>query len=225
MGSIIIAYTLWILSTSSNMKKMFQEPLPVTYVLLSLGVLFFTNGLLGWMGSYRRGGFMLKMFLFLSVLTIGVEIGGIISLSILKTEVVDITARGWNETNQVTRNVIQEQLQCCGWNGPRDFMYGKRIVDSCYVVSAPSNLSSLMPIERVGLEGVPQSDHRRLSDVGCKDVLIDWMQKNKLILIASFGGLLLIQVFTVLLTVSVVNRKSTRSSSMESLDDPQTTYM
>lgn len=49
-------------------------------------------------------------FLFLSVMTIAGEIGGIISLSILKTKVSDIVTQGWEEVNQRTRNVIQDQV-------------------------------------------------------------------------------------------------------------------
>jgi hypothetical protein len=43
-------------------------------------------------------------------LTIAAEIGGIISLSILKTKVSDIVQQGWDEVNQKTRNLIQDQV-------------------------------------------------------------------------------------------------------------------
>lgn len=80
LGSTIIVCTLWQLASTENVKRLFAGTAPVTYVLLGLGTLLFINGLLGWMGSYKRGGCMLKMFLFLCVLTIAAEIGGIIAL-------------------------------------------------------------------------------------------------------------------------------------------------
>ncbi|CAG2102171.1 unnamed protein product [Medioppia subpectinata] len=142
-GSIIIAYTLWALGTSTNMKRLFSGTLPLTYVGLGLGTLLFINGLLGWMGSYKRGGCMLKMFLFLCVMTIAAEIGGIISLSILKTKVSDIVEQGWDEVNQRTRNVIQEQFQCCGIAGLSEFASKLDPIDeSCYRIEYIRNGTS-----------------------------------------------------------------------------------
>jgi len=214
LGSVLIAYTMWVLGTSPNMKKLFTGTLPVTYVGLGLGSLLFFNGLLGWMGSYKRGGCMLKMFLFLCVLTIAAEIGGIISLSILRTKVSDIVQQGWSEVNQRSRNLIQEQLTCCGLTGPSEFAYNSDpIDDSCY------------HMERVTNGTILESMHV-LNRVGCKEKLIEWVFKHKMNWIAVFAGFLLFQVVTVLLSVSAINHLKVRSSSMESLDDHQTiTYM
>ncbi|XP_053208718.1 CD82 antigen-like [Panonychus citri] len=221
LGSILIAFTLWILSTSSTAKNFFNGTTPIIYVFLGLGGLLFTNGLLGWMGSYRRGGCMLKLFLFLSVLTIAAEIGGIISLSILRAKVTEIVEEGWNEMNQRTRNLIQSQLECCGLTGPKEFAHNTEETDkSCY---------SIIPKE-LGFTSSPSSNPMSSEAIyhesGCKDKLVDWIYKHKLIWISTFGGFLLFQVVTVLLSVSAINNMKSRSSSMESLDDPHhITYM
>jgi len=219
LGSIIIAYTLWILSTSPNIKKVFTGTLPATYAALGLGSLLFINGLLGWMGSYKRGGCMLKIFLFFSVLTIAAEIGGIISLSILRTKVSDIVQQGWSEVNQRSRNFVQEQFQCCGLIGPAEFAHNADpLDDSCYTIMKINEGNSTVPVRT----------EQVLNRSGCKEKLVSWTFKHKMIWIASFGGFLLFQVFTVLLSVSAINHLKSRSSSMESLDDhdPQTiTYM
>lgn len=49
-------------------------------------------------------------FLLLQVLTIAAEIGGIISLSILKVKVSDIVDHSWIETNPKSRHLLQEQV-------------------------------------------------------------------------------------------------------------------
>jgi len=218
IGSVIIAYTFWILGTSPNMKKLFTGTLPLTYVGLGLGTLLFLNGLLGWMGSYKRGGCMLKMFLFLCVLTIAAEIGGIISLSILKTKVSDIVQQGWDEVNQRTRNLIQDQFQCCGISGLSEFASKLDPIDeSCYHWETIKNSTN------------PNSETtsvREPNRIGCKEKLVDWIFVYKTTWIAGLGGFLLFQVITVLLSVSAINHLKVRSSSMESLDDHQTiTYM
>jgi len=218
IGSVIIAYTLWVLGTSPNMKKLFTGTLLITYVGLGLGTLLFLNGLLGWMGSYKRGGCMLKMFLFLCVLTIAAEIGGIISLSILKTKVSDIVYQGWNEVNLRTRNIIQEQFTCCGIAGPSEFAHNSDpIDDSCYHPEKVLNN---------GTSSASPETMQVLNRYGCKEKLVEWVFKHKMTWISAFGGFLLFQVITVLLSVSAINHLKVRSSSMESLDDPQTiTYM
>jgi hypothetical protein len=216
IGSVIIAYTFWILGTSPNMKKLFTGTLPITYVGLGLGTLLFLNGLLGWMGSYKRGGCMLKMFLFLCVLTIAAEIGGIISLSILKTKVSDIVHQGWDEVNQRTRNLIQDQFQCCGITGLSEFSSKLDPIDeSCYHWETNKNSTNS--------ETTPVREPNR---IGCKEKLVDWIFLHKTTWISTLGGFLLFQVITVLLSVSAINHLKVRSSSMESLDDHQTiTYM
>jgi hypothetical protein len=211
------------LASTTNVRRLFQGAAPVTYVLLGLGALLFINGLLGWMGSYKRGGCMLKMFLFLCVLTIAAEIGGIIALSILKAKVTDIVEQSWLEMNLKSQHIIQEQLECCGLSGPSEFAKNADPIDSsCYHTLNTSELSR----DELSTYNSTASDLRVLNKNGCKDKLVSWISKHRIYWIASFGGFLLFQVFTVLLAVSAVNHLKSRSSSMESLDDMHTTtYM
>ncbi|XP_074593269.1 leukocyte surface antigen CD53-like [Brevipalpus obovatus] len=215
LGSVCIAFTLWTLITSNNKSHFFNGNLPIIYVALLFGGLFFTNGLLGWMGSFgKNGGCMLKMSLFLSVLLIASEIGGIISLSILRAKVDEIVEEGWNEMNVKTRNAIQTQLSCCGLTGPSEFAHSNEETDiSCY-----QTFSKYSPQNG--------STEPQFHETGCKDKMVNWIHQNRIIWISSFGGLLLFQVMTILLTVSAINNLKSRSSSMESLDEPHTmTYM
>ena len=70
------------------------------------------------------------------MLTIAAEIGGIISLSVLKVKVSDIVDRTWSETNAKSRNLIQEQFECCGLAGPSEFARNADPIDmSCYTYS------------------------------------------------------------------------------------------
>ena len=96
-------------------------------------------------------------------MTIAAEIGGIISLSILKTKVSDIVTQGWDEVNQRTRNIIQDQVliivtlipfeclieclykqfQCCGITGLSEFAAKLDPIDeSCYRIEYIRNGTS-----------------------------------------------------------------------------------
>ncbi|XP_076340964.1 tetraspanin-18-like isoform X5 [Tachypleus tridentatus] len=141
LGGAIIGYTMWVLGTSAQGREFFSGKLLFTYVTLCLGAFLFVGGLLGSIGSYRKGGCLLNTFLCLSVVSVATEVGGIVALNILKTKVADILSQMWSEVNQATRNVLQEkkfhsiffQFHCCGFLGPKEFAYNSKMIDdSCY---------------------------------------------------------------------------------------------
>ncbi|RWS24759.1 Tetraspanin-15-like protein, partial [Leptotrombidium deliense] len=171
------------------------------------------------MGSYKRGGCMIRMvsnavrFLVLCVLTIAAEIGGIISLSILRAKVTDIVDQSWKELNQRTRNLIQQQFECCGLHGPSEYAHKSDPIDSsCYHSISGENF-----VNNATEYG------KSINDKGCKDVVTSWIFQHKITWVAAFGGFLLFQVITVLLSVSAVNHLKRRSSSVASLEER--TYM
>ncbi|RWS05868.1 Tetraspanin-15-like protein, partial [Dinothrombium tinctorium] len=190
LGSIIVVFTLWVLSTSPNLKKIFTGTLPLTYIALGLGLLLFTNGLLGWMGSYKRGGCMIKM-------------------------VSDIVEQSWKELNQRSRNLIQQEFDCCGLYGMSEYAHKIETIDSsCYRQTNLSELSSEQ-VNKLNATG-PFTD---LKQNGCKDILTNWILRHKMTLAAAFGGFLLFQVITALLSVSAVIHLKDRSSSTTSLEE------
>ncbi|XP_076340962.1 tetraspanin-9-like isoform X3 [Tachypleus tridentatus] len=110
LGGAIIGYTMWVLGTSAQGREFFSGKLLFTYVTLCLGAFLFVGGLLGSIGSYRKGGCLLNTFLCLSVVSVATEVGGIVALNILKTK-----------------------FHCCGFLGPKEFAYNSKMIDdSCY---------------------------------------------------------------------------------------------
>lgn len=198
LGCGVIGFMMWILATSPTVKQFFTGSLIFTYIVLGIGTLLFIGGLVGWIGSYRKGGCLLKLFLLLSVLTIAGEIGGIIALYIMNVKLVKVLEIAWMEVNQNARNVIQREFECCGFLGPEEFPPDSDPIDaSCYRSNVEDGL------------------HK----VGCRDKLMDWMSMNKTIWVACLGSILAIQVVCVLLTVYVVSySKRERRSSINSLD-------
>jgi hypothetical protein len=56
-------------------------------VVISLGFTLFFSGLIGWVGGASESPCLVRLFLFSVVISILAEIGGIISLNVIKTEV------------------------------------------------------------------------------------------------------------------------------------------
>merc|ERR1712241_327696 len=134
IGCMIIGYMAWVLSTSVTVSRFLDGTLIFTYVVIGLGFTLFFSGLIGWGGGASESPCLVRLFLFSVVVSMIAEIGGIISLNIVRLQFDDILQFGWQEVNQGTRNLIQKNLDCCGWDGPKEFAYNSEpIDDSCYV--------------------------------------------------------------------------------------------
>lgn len=204
-----MGFMLWVVATSSGTDglRFFAGTTIFTYVVLGIGGLLFLNGLLGWIGSYRRGNCMMKLFLLVSVLTVAAEVGGIVAFNILDLKMTDILKVAWKEVNDNSRNIVQDQLLCCGFLGPDEFTQkNEQPHDSCFTEFAVGSFNTTSGV-------------RKLNRVGCRDRLLEWFYTNKYIWISSLGGVLLVQVASVLFAVYLVNHLGgSRRSSSESLD-------
>ena len=78
-------YVLQIANVLLN-KRRFQI---FTYVVVALGFVLFFSGLLGWVGGASESPCLVRLFLISVILSIAVEIGGIIALNIIKLQVID----------------------------------------------------------------------------------------------------------------------------------------
>ncbi|KAG8196678.1 hypothetical protein JTE90_006587 [Oedothorax gibbosus] len=194
LGGIVLGAMMWVLATTPTVKSFFTGTLLFTYIVLCVGSLLFINGILGWIGSYKRGTCLMKFYLVLSVFTISAEVGGIVALNVLRMKMTDVLSTAWGEVNQMTKNIIQEHFDCCGFLGPQEFAETTDpIDDSCYFMMKADEDISVVQM-------------KTLNRIGCKEKLVDWFYNNKAIWIASLGGLLLLQVTVVLFAVYVVNQ-------------------
>lgn len=206
MGVVVLGYMLWVLATTDN-RRFLDGVLTFTYVHIGVGAVWFVTGLCGWIGSYKKGGLGMKTFLVLAVIMVAAEIGGIVALSILKIKMIDILKSGWEEVNEPTKNLIQDRLECCGFNGPREFSVTDRLPDeTCYRLVDET-------------EDVSIKEIRRIKRAGCREKLVDFFYKHKIIWISSLGVLLLLQVTGILLSVYLINAKKRelRENSFSSL--------
>ncbi|KAH8032183.1 hypothetical protein HPB51_023818 [Rhipicephalus microplus] len=186
MGVVVLGYMLWVLATTEN-RRFIDGVLVFTYVHLGVGAAWFLTGMCGWIGSYKKGGLGMKLFLFLAVVMVAAEIGGIVALSILKIK-----------------------LDCCGFSGPKEFATTNSHIDeTCYRLVGET-------------EDVSIKEIRRIKRAGCKERLVDFFYKHKIIWISSLGVVLLLQASTVtaiLLSVYLINAKKRelRENSFSSL--------
>lgn len=195
--------------------------------------------MLGWSGASKKNRILLKLFLILSFLILLAEIGVILTVAIFKANSGQLIEQGWQEMNAKSQHLIQDQLTCCGLNGPADFESSRDIDQSCYH-REPLSTANIDPLTMARDESdfansrLVQSS-RILNSSGCKQKLSDFFFDNRLLLLAGSGSLLLYQIFTMLLTSAAISfRRRRRGDSFEELDSgssnhhlshPGATYM
>ncbi|KAL4236837.1 Leukocyte surface antigen cd53 [Mactra antiquata] len=129
IGFGTVGFAVWTLITSGNTSELVSGTLIFTYSFLGIGILLILAGLLGCIGGCCQSTCCLKNYIgimtFILLLDIGVAIAGFVQ----KDSVFDITENLWNELNDETRDHIQKEIECCGYNGPTDYT---TLPSSCY---------------------------------------------------------------------------------------------
>lgn len=194
---------------------------PVTYFTLGFGGLLFLNGLLGWTGASKKNSILLKLFLILSFLIILAEVGAILTISIFKANSGQLIDQTWQELNKKSHNIVQEQLICCGLNGPNDYESSRDIDQSCFY-REPDLPKNVGENGLVISEDPPVSNFtkdRKINQIGCKTRISDWFFENRLLILAFVGSLLMYQIITMLLTSAAISLgRRRRQDSLEELD-------
>lgn len=221
IGCVIIGYMAWVLATSVTVSKFIDGSLIFTYVVVGLGFTLFFSGLIGWVGGASESPCLVRLFLFSVVLSMIAEIGGIISLNIVRMEFDDILQFGWQEVNQGTRNIIQQNLDCCGWEGPKEFAYtSDPIDDSCYVIGGGQANSGVLA------RSDDQFSTKKMKQDACGPKLFSWFEENKITWVTVLASVAALQVMCVGIAIYILSRikrqkklRNSRTTSKKRLYD------
>jgi len=223
IGCVIIGYMAWVLATSVTISKFLDGTLIFTYVVVGLGFTCFFTGLIGWVGGVVESRCLVLLFLISVVLSMFVELGGIVYLKFVQTEFDDILQSGWQEVNQGTRNIIQQNLKCCGWQGPGEFakepFSSVPIDDSCYEYLGQANSGVLARSEE-------QFSTKKMKSVPCGEQLAEWFEENKITWVTILASVAALQVMCVGIAIYILSRikrqkklRNSRTTSKKRLYD------
>jgi len=125
----------------------------------------------------------------------------------------DVLAHGWQEVNQGTRNIVQRQLNCCGWQGLEEFATNNEpIDDSCYERVTPSISGVVARVEESAMGG----STKRMKQSPCRDNLYEWFMGNKITWVTILASVAAIQVMCIGIAIYILTRvkkiKQRRSS-------------
>lgn len=207
LGCVVIGYMAWVLATSVTISHFVDGTMFWSYVVITLGFSLFFTGLLGWVGGASESLCLVRMFLVFITISLLVEIGGIISANILEISFKEIIEQGWIEVNQGTRNLIQTELRCCGWNGLEEFAKSNEPIDeSCYERISPS-ISGIVSLKIDSMkEEINISSTRRMKQTPCQETLSSWFEENKITWVTFLAVIAAIQVLCIGITVYILLR-------------------
>jgi len=201
LGCVIIGYMAWVLATSVTVSQFLDGTLIFTYTVIALGFALFFSGLIGWVGGASESPFLVGLFLFFVVISMLTEIGGIIALKIAQLEFTQILEEGWTQVNQGTRNIIQKNLDCCGWEDPRrEFAANNEwIDDTCYQDAGQGNSGVLARFD-------DQSIPKKMKNDGCGEKLVSWFDENKITWVTILASVAAVQVMCIGIAIFIISK-------------------
>ncbi|GAB6026631.1 hypothetical protein CHUAL_013037 [Chamberlinius hualienensis] len=234
VGCSLIGYMAWVLATSVTVSQFVSGQLIFTYIVVGTGFLLFVTGLFGWVGATSGSSCVIRMYCAAAIIALAVEIGGILTLNIMRLEMTDLIEHGWDEVNQATRNSIQQNLDCCGFTGPREFAYtDDPIDDSCYVnpiqpqhkqpivKSILTRKIDVTPTDVVNNTSNLETYVHLLKQNGCGRKLKDWFDNNQVIWIFIMVGIGMLEILGMVTSIYIINSRRQRLGNAELLIDPE----
>jgi len=227
LGCVVIGYMSWVLASSVTVSRFLDGTLIFTYSVVGVGFTLFFSGLIGWVGGASESPCLVRLFLLSALLAIVAEIGGIIALNILGLEFEDILLSGWGELNQGTRNIVQDNLNCCGWDGPKEFAYNNEPIDeSCYEKHSDDDEFANFTNRRSDDVGENALPTKKMKQDGCNTRLSEWFEDNKITWVTTLASVVAVQIMSCGIALYMLSRvkrinklKKSRTASRRRLYD------
>ncbi|KAM4015038.1 leukocyte antigen CD37-like [Anomaloglossus baeobatrachus] len=238
LGGVLLCFGLWILFDRSSFASMIGSSTPTlkiwSYVFSGVGILTMLLGFLGCLGSLKEIKCLLGFYfaflllLFAAQITVGVliytqrsTINGAVGKfveNIIKN--YDIST---NQTEQQEGlDFAQEQMSCCGWFTPEDWMRNPKISENSSVNLYPcscrnsssflsnsningtansSDISIPLPEQRSGFCIATARDNWPVYKTGCMNSIHAFITNNLICIIGVCIGIALLELFVMTLSM------------------------
>ncbi|XP_041359155.1 CD63 antigen-like [Gigantopelta aegis] len=133
LGLFVFIFIWWTLGTNSALSEFFSGAFLLSYTLVAVGAVILVIGVIGCIGAIIESQCLLQTYVGLVTTLLFLEIAGVVAAYVQKGRLPEYTRSGWNEFNQETRNFLQTQLQCCGFDNYTSYNATlDTLVDSCF---------------------------------------------------------------------------------------------
>ncbi|XP_067677775.1 tetraspanin-8-like [Haliotis asinina] len=197
MGLFLVGFIAWTMATNPTLVSGFLSGSRYfTYSILGAGILIVLAGLFGCIGGLKEGTCLLKTFIAFTVIIFLIEIAGAVTAYMMREQLQVYRDSGWADFNTETKNFLQRELKCCGFNSATE--YGSNVAqypDSCF--SDPSTKTGA-------------SQH----NAACWAKINEWLDTNMPIWAGTLGAVALVQIISLILAIVIVSRvKNSRKVS------------
>ncbi|XP_053307950.1 CD82 antigen-like [Spea bombifrons] len=232
LGGVLLCFGLWILFDRSSFASMIGSSSPTlkvwSYVFCGVGILTMLLGFLGCLGSLKEIkcllGFYFAFLLLLFAAQITVGVLAYTQRNSLKstfgTFVEDIIKNYGINANQTDMeenwDFAQQQLECCGWYAPEDWMKNQKISKNSSVTLYPcscrntsaflgdasgsANFSAVDTDPKSGF-CTASTDKWPVYEMGCMNTIQNFISDNIITIVGVCIGIALLELFVMTLSM------------------------
>ncbi|XP_063291820.1 CD82 antigen-like [Pelobates fuscus] len=233
LGGVLLCFGLWILFDRSSFAAMIGASSPTlkvfSYVFCGVGILTMLLGFLGCLGSLKEIkcllGFYFAFLLLLFAAQITIGVLGYTQRNNLRTVAgtyVENIIRNYGiSTNQTdmeeSLDYAQQQMECCGWYTPFDWMKNQKIAENSSVSLYPcscrnssgffsytnssANFSQVDTWTQNGFCSTESRDKWPVYQTGCMNSIQNFVVNNFITIIGVCIGIALLELFVMTLSM------------------------
>ncbi|XP_074936426.1 leukocyte antigen CD37 [Phalacrocorax aristotelis] len=231
LGSLLFAFGLWVLFDRQSFAAMLGSSLYSlkvwSYVFSGVGIVTMLLGFLGCLGALKEIKAMLLVYfgILLLLFAIQITVGVIVYTQrvTLATKVATYVqeliqgypAQGPLGDPHESWDAIQQQLGCCGWNGPQDWEHpdsppedGDRAI-ACSCLEAPAPNSTHGPPQALPHGRCPTAAPQDIFPRGCAEGVQGWLAENLITIVGICLGIGLLELCLLMLSMFLVRNLET----------------
>ncbi|XP_037230794.1 leukocyte antigen CD37 isoform X2 [Falco rusticolus] len=226
LGSLLLAFGLWILFDRQSFAAVLGSPLYSlrvwSYAFSGVGIVTMLLGFLGCLGALKEIKVMLLLYfgilllLFAAQITVGViiytqRVTLATKVAIYVQELIQgYPTQGPPGDPHESWDAVQQQLGCCGWNGPQDWHQtdsppgdtDRAIACSCLMVPAPNSTHGSPPALPHGR--CPTAAPQDIFPRGCAEGVQGWLAENLVTVVGVCLGIGLLELCLLMLSMFLV---------------------
>lgn len=226
LGSLLLAFGLWVLFDRQSFAAVLGSPLYSlrvwSYIFSGIGIVTMLLGFLGCLGALKEVKAMLLLYFGILLLLFAAQITVAV---IVYTQRVTLAAKVATYVQELIRgypaqgppgdpheswDAVQQQLACCGWNGPQDWNRpdgppgdGDGVIAcSCLEALAPNGTHGSPPALPHGL--CPMAASQDIFPMGCAEGVKGWLAENLVTVVGICLGIGLMELCLLMLSMFLV---------------------
>ncbi|XP_046710793.1 leukocyte antigen CD37 isoform X2 [Silurus meridionalis] len=217
LGLSLLGLGIWIICSDFPIPIPSYLPLShLSYLLVISGSVTFLLGFFGSLGALKEVKCMLAIYFILLTMLLAAQTIGTVLLftqrSVFETFLGNHVTGIMKQSNSnllTSLEFFQHEAKCCGWNGKYDWT---NIPCSCFYKNATANATDNATDNATNnTQIIPcpcQNSTCGVYEQNCGKIIIDWVNKNLLIVLGVILALALVEICGIILSMCLYKQES-----------------